>query len=78
MASIVGATFINNEIEPGWEIAGEGVLLGKRYRIDLGRVLHADIANLTLGRTKRIEWVWIVEPGPPGWFPLCALKVDES
>lgn len=75
---LVTATYVQNEIEPGWFLLKEDVPLGRQYKIDLDRVTTCTMMNPELKRARRIEVVWAVEPGPPGWMPLVALKVQES
>ena len=75
---IVTATFVNNEIEPGWLILREDVPLGKRYQVDLDQVRHLTMENPRLGKSIRVDCVYVVDPGPPGWLPLCALKIEPD
>ncbi len=73
---ITSATFVNNELEPGWSILSESVPLGKRYTVDLDRVQAMTMICGRTGRSVRVECIWVLEPEPPGWLPLLALKVQ--
>ncbi len=76
--SIVGATFVRREVEPGWPILGDDVPTGKRYRIDLDRIRSCVMKNADTGKSVDLDVVWVVDPEPAGWLPLMALKVDAS
>jgi hypothetical protein len=75
---IVTATFVNNEVEPGWPILSEAVPLGKRYRVDLDRVEVLTMGNRATGKIVEVACIWIVEPAPGGYLPLLALKVEAD
>lgn len=71
----VTATFVNNEVEPGWPILADDVPLGKRYLVDLDRVVDMELIRRATGRAVPVKAIWVLAPGPPGWLPLIALKV---
>jgi len=75
---LVSATFVTREVEPGWPILGDDVPLGKRYRVDLDRVEQLTMENAALGKSIVLPCVYVVEPPPPGFLPLLALKVDAD
>ncbi len=75
---IVTATFVNNEVEPGWAILSESVPLGKQYRVDLDRVEALTMRCLTTGKRIAVECIYVLEPGPPGYLPLLALKLETG
>lgn len=75
---IVNATFVNNEVEPGWTILRESVPLGRRYRVDVDRVERLTMVNRTLGKSIALDCVYVLEPAPPGWLPLMALRIEPD
>lgn len=75
---LVYATFVNNEVKPGWTLMRGDVPLGKRYRIDLDRIEQATLGNSESGEFVQLDIVYVLEPGVPGWLPLLALRIDES
>lgn len=72
------ATFVNNEVEPGWPILREDVPLGKRYLVDLDRVERMTMVNRTTGKTFSCDCIYVLKPGPPGYLPLLALSLDPD
>lgn len=75
---IVTATFVNNEIEPGWLLLKEDIPLGRRYQVDLDQVESFTLTNPELGKARVVPYVYVVEPAPPGWLPLAAFKIDPD
>jgi len=75
---LVHATFVNNEIEPGWPIMRDDVPLGRRYRVDLDRVEPFTMVNAALGRSIVLDCVYVPDGNPPGYLPLLALKVEPD
>ncbi len=75
---IVTATFVQNEVEPGWSILRDDVPLGRRYRVDLDQVEQITMVNAALGKSAQLACVYVVEPPPPGWLPLLALKIEAD
>lgn len=75
---LVDATFINNEVEPGWLILREDVPLGKHYRVDLDRVERLTMVNRELGKSIAVDCVYVPEGDPPGYMPLIALRIEPD
>lgn len=75
---VVTATFVNNEIEPGWLMLKENIPLGRRYRVDLDQIETLTMVNPELGKSRLVPCVYVLEPEPPGWLPLLALKIDAD
>jgi hypothetical protein len=75
---ITTATFVNNEVEPGWLILRESVPLGKRYRVDLDSVCRLTMINCDSGKSIQLECIHVLEPGPPGYLPLAAFRVEPD
>jgi hypothetical protein len=78
VSRIVDATFVNNQVEPGWTILSDHVPLGKRYRVDLDRVERMTMTNISTGKSIPIDAIWVIEPAPPGYMPLMALKIEAD
>jgi hypothetical protein len=74
---LVNATLVRNEVEPGWPIMRDGVPLGRRYRVDLDRIVWMTMGNTQLRREMRLECVYVLEP-TAGWMPLIALKIEAD
>ena len=74
----VKATYVCNEVEPGWPIMDDAVPLGREYTIDLDRVEKLTMYNRDLKRTIEVDCVFVLGPSGTGWLPLIAFKVAES
>lgn len=75
---IVAATFVNNEVEPGWLILREDVPLGKQYRVDLDAIERLTMVRLADGKSVEVDCIWTLEPGTPGWLPLLAFRLETD
>ena len=75
---LVYATFVRQEVEPGWPILSEDVPLRRRYRVDLDRVDRFTMTNKDTGKSIELDWVYVLEPGIPGYLPLLALKIEAD
>lgn len=73
----VNATFVKNEIEPGWLVLSENVPLGKQYVVDLDRVQSMVLYDRIDGRKVNVDCVWVVSPGS-GWLPLFCLTIHAD
>lgn len=75
---LVDATFVNNEVEPGWLILREDIPLGKHYRVDLDRIERLTMVNDELGKSIAVDCIYVPEGKPPGYIPLIALRIDAD
>ncbi len=75
---LVTATFVNNEIEPGWLILDEAVPLGKQYQVDLDDVQAMTLGNRETGRSIPVACIYVVAPGRPGYLPLAAFRLEAD
>ena len=74
---IVGATFVRNEIEPGWYMLHEHIPLGTRYEVDLDRVHTLTLINPRFG-SRDVACIWARNRNGVGgdYLPLLALRLD--
>lgn len=71
---LVRATFVNNEVEPGWEILDAPI--GKHYLVDLDRVEQATMTRMDTGKQVVLDCIFVVSPDGEGWLPMMALKIE--
>lgn len=72
------ATFINNEVEPGWPIMRADVPLGKRYRVDLDQIERLTMVDTKHGKSIALDCIYALDGEPPGYMPLIALRIDAD
>ena len=75
---LVTATFVRNEVEPGWLMLRDEVPLGQCFQVDLDRIESGWISLEGTDRRVPMDWIYVVAPGPPGWLPLLAPKVQAD
>jgi len=76
--NLAEATLVTTEIEPGWPLTRDGVVVGKRYVVDLDRLVWMTVMNLATERSKRVACIWVLAPGRPGYLPILAFGMKTA
>lgn len=71
----ISATYINNEIEPGWTLLEDDTPLGKRYLVDYDSICEMILTDKETGKEVRLKGIYVLEPGT-GYLPLCVLRLE--
>lgn len=65
-------TLVTRDVEPGWPLVDDSVPLGKKYMVDMDRIVGMTITNVLTGRSKSVSCVYVLSPGEPGYLPCMA------
>lgn len=76
--TIVAATLVTKDVEPGWPLMADDVPLGKRYLVDVDQIEPLLMVNTEIGRQKMVDCVWVVDPPGGGFLPLFAFKLEGN